>query len=293
VRVLAIGSEGNVGRPLVEYLKKAGDDVIEVDIKPGSRPGYLMADINHPLDLLEAFDTRPNLVYLMAAVVSRVTCEQASSVAVATNLGGLNNVIQMTKKAGAKLVYFSTSEVYGPTDGEMVETAIPRPNNRYGLTKYLGEQLVEYEVRTNGLKAVILRPFMFYSEDEDTGDHRSAMVRFAAHLSAGQPIEVHADTGRGWMHMDDAVDAIERASRLPVSAVVNIGHPNIVNTEILAHMVATRFKADRTLIHVVPQPDRMTAWKRPSLERQADLLHFEPKVGIEEGVSRVCDRFRM
>ena len=292
MRALVIGSRGNVGRPLVEYLRKAGNEVLEADIRPGWRPGYVMADINHPLDLLPAFDWGPDVVYLMAAVVSRVTCEQAGSLAIATNLAGVNNVIQMTKRVGAKLVFFSTSEVYGPTDGEMAEEAVPRPNNRYGLTKYLGEQLVEYEVRTHGLKAVTLRPFMFYSEDEDTGDHRSAMVRFAEHLSAGQPVEVHADTGRGWLHMDDAVDAIERASRLSEYTVINIGHPNIVATEILVEMVRSHLGAYPELINVVPQPDRMTAWKRPSLERQGKLLSFEPLVSIEEGVDRVCYRFR-
>jgi len=46
----------------------------------------------------------------------------------------------------------------------------PRPNNRYGLSKLLGEQVVEYEVRTNGLRAVTLRPFMIYDELEELGD---------------------------------------------------------------------------------------------------------------------------
>ena len=44
---------------------------------------------------------------------------------------------------------------------------VPIPNNRYGLSKFLKEQLVEYEVRTHGLKAVTLRVFMMYDENED------------------------------------------------------------------------------------------------------------------------------
>ena len=159
VKVLAIGSEGNVGAPLVEYLRSCGHEVFGTDIKPGYRPEYAMADINHPVDLLDAFDWGPDVVYLMAAVVSRVTSEQAGSLAIATNLGGANNMIQLTKRVGAKLVFFSTSEVYGPTEGIMDEdSTIPRPNNRYGLTKYLGEQIVDYEVRTYGLRAVTVRP---------------------------------------------------------------------------------------------------------------------------------------
>ena len=90
----------------------------------------------------------------------------------------------------------------------------PRPNNRYGLSKLLGEQLVEYEVRTHGLEAVVLRPFMMYDENEDLGDHRSAMIRFSSELALGRPIEVHRGSGRSWLHVTDAVRAIEAAARL-------------------------------------------------------------------------------
>src|SRR5207247_7436401 len=132
-----------------------GYDVLESDIRPGWRDRFIMADINHPIDLLPAFDWGPEVVFLLSAMVSRVTCEQASSLAIATNLGGINNVLQLCKRVGARLVFFSTSEVYGPEVQLMDEQlADPQPNNRYGLSKLLGEQLVEYEARTHELRAV-------------------------------------------------------------------------------------------------------------------------------------------
>src|SRR5437764_11875470 len=109
-KALVIGSEGNIGAPLVQHLKTAGYDVLESDIRAGWRSGYVMADINHPVDLLPAFDWKPDVVFLLSAMVSRVTCEQASGLAVATNLGGINNVLQLAKRAGAMVVFFSTSE---------------------------------------------------------------------------------------------------------------------------------------------------------------------------------------
>ena len=293
MKVLAIGSEGNVGAPLVEYLRSRGHEVFGTDIKPGYRPEYAMADINHPVDLIDAFDWRPDVVYLMAAVVSRVTSEQAGSLAIATNLGGANNMIQLTKRVGAKLVFFSTSEVYGPTEGIMDEdSTLPRPNNRYGLTKYLGEQIVDYEVRTYGLKAVTVRPFMFYDENEALGDHRSAMIRFAQGLSAGQRVEVHEGTARSWMHISDAVRALEAAMHLDHYEVVNIGHPQVVSTVALAELVRGRLGVPRDLLDVIPQPERMTPTKIPALRKQRELLGITPSVSIEEGVARVCARFR-
>lgn len=288
-RALVIGSEGNIGSPLVRHLRSTGYDVLEVDIRPGMRGDYLMADVNQPVDLLPAFDWAPDVVFLLSAMVSRVTCEQASGLAVTTNLSGINNVLQLCKRVGAMTVFFSTSEVYGPHVELMDESlADPEPNNRYGLTKLLGEHLVAYEARTYGLRSVILRPFMIYDELEDLGDHRSAMIRFAANLAAGKPIEVHRGSARGWLHVSDAVRAIEAAARVAEHTVINIGHPDIRPIEELAHAIATRLGAPADLIDVVDLPDRMTSQKRPSLERQRTVLGVEPAVSFEEGVDRVC-----
>jgi len=292
-KALVIGSEGNIGGPLVEQLRASGYDVLESDIRPGWRPNYVMADINHPIDLLPAFDWGPDVVFLLSAMVSRVTCEQAASLAIATNLGGINNVLQLAKRAGAMVVFFSTSEVYGPQCDPMDEAdSHPRPNNRYGLSKLLGEQLVEYEVRTHGLHAVSLRPFMVYDENEDLGDHRSAMIRFASELTLGRPVQVHRGSARSWLHISDAVRAIAAAADVREYAVINIGHPDIVPIESLAERVRAEIGAPTSLVQVVDLPERMTLVKRPLLNRQRDLLGVVPTVSLDEGVKRVCARVR-
>ena len=292
-KALVIGSEGNIGTPLVKHLRAAGYDVVESDIRPAWRPGYVMADINYPVDLLPAFDAKPDVVFLLSAMVSRVTCEQASSLAIATNLAGVNNVLQLAKRAGASVVFFSTSEVYGPHCNPMDEQdANPRPNNRYGLSKLLGEQLVEYEVRTHGLRAVSLRPFMVYDENEDLGDHRSAMIRFTSELARGRPVQVHRGGARSWLHISDAVRSITAAAAVSEYAVVNIGHPDVVPIEDLAERIRRELQADPALIETVELPARMTLVKRPVLNRQHELLDVEPRVGLDEGIRLVCARVR-
>jgi len=292
-KALVIGSEGNIGAPLVEHLRARGVEVLESDIRPAWRPHYVMADINQPVDLLPAFDWGPDVVFLLSAMVSRVTCEQAGSLAIATNLGGINNVLQLAKRAGAAVVFFSTSEVYGPGCDPMDERdSNPRPNNRYGLSKLLGEQLVEYEVRTHGLRAVSLRPFMVYDENEDLGDHRSAMIRFTSELARGRPIQVHRGSARSWLHVSDAVRAIEAASAVREYAVINIGHPEVVPIEALAERIRSELGADRALVQVADLPPRMTLVKRPTLERMRTLLGVEPRVALADGIRLVCARVR-
>jgi nucleoside-diphosphate-sugar epimerase len=220
-----------------------------------------------------------------------VTCEQAGSLAITTNLGGVNNVLQLCKRVAAMTVYFSTSEVYGPDCDPMDEAvADPHPNNRYGLSKLLGEKLVEYEVKNYGLRAVTVRPFMMYDEDEDFGDHRSAMIRFAGNLFLGRGIEVHRGGMRSWLHSSDAVRAIEAATRLTDYAVINLGHPEVIGMEELAEMVREELDAPRELIKHVEIPPRMTLVKRPVLERQRRILGVVPRVSLREGVKRVCRR---
>ncbi len=279
--------------PLVLHLRTRGWDVLEVDRLPGWRKGYLMADINYPLDLVPAFDWKPDVVFMLAAVVSRPTAEQAGSLAIATNLGGLTNVLELCKRVNAMCVFFSTSEVYGPDCLTMdEEISDPKPNNRYGLSKLLGEKLVEYEVRTHGLKAVSLRPFMMYDEDEDFGDHRSAMMKFTWRLATGQTIEVHKGGFRGWFHVSDAVQAIEAAAGVGSYMAINIGSPEIVPIETVAEMIRAELGAPKHLVTYCDLPERMTLVKRPVLERQRRVLNFEPRVSLAEGVKLVVARAR-
>ena len=193
-KALVLGSEGNIGAPLVRHLRASGVDVLESDIKPGWRER--LPDGRHQSSRRSAAGVRlePDVVFLLSAIVSRVTCEQASSLAISTNLGGINNVLQLAKRsrrAGGVLL---------DVGGLRSRTAIrwtrrlsnPKPNNRYGLSKLLGEQLVEYEVphaRPQG--RACCGPFMVYDENEDLGDHRSAMIRFTSDLALGRPIHVH------------------------------------------------------------------------------------------------------
>ena len=124
--------------------------MLEADIRPGmARPSFLMADINHPVDLLPAFDWQPDVVFLLSAMVSRVTCEQASSLAISTNLS------RHQQRAAARQAHAVAGRVLLDVGGLRSAAAIrwtsamshPKPNNRYGLSKLLGEQLVEYEAR--------------------------------------------------------------------------------------------------------------------------------------------------
>ncbi len=291
MRILITGSEGNIGRRLVPYLAKV-HKVFRFDIRQGYGDDYMTGDVCHAYELQRAFEKfKPEVVYHMAAMVSRVTCEAAPSHTTQVNLTGTQNVASLCKDYGAKMIYFSTSEVYGNKRGELCEDDACIPNNFYGLTKYLGEKLVEY-LLNEGLKAVTVRPFMFYDENEDRGDHRSAMIRFVKDLAADKPITVHKGAMRSWMHIDDAVVALERVMYLENYEIVNIGHPNVISVEELADIILLRLGKPRELINITELPGKMTLTKYPNLDKQLNLLGFTPKISVTEGINRVIDAFK-
>jgi nucleoside-diphosphate-sugar epimerase len=288
VRAIVTGAAGNIGAPLVRALEERGDEVISIDTRPAWRSNYITADVRNPADLLGIEDFHADVIFHLASMVSRVTCEDAPSMAIDTNIVGTQNMLEIAKRSGSRFVYFSTSEVYGNTSGLMRETMYPEPNNRYGLSKLLGERLVEYEA-ANGLPAVTLRPFMMYDEREDFGDHRSAMIRFAHELALGNPVSVHTGSARGWLHVSDAVRAIIAAGEYEGDYLVaNIGHPDVRPILELANLINSRFSADPRLVVLSTLPGRMTLVKRPHLRVQEEILGVVPEVGFEEGVARVC-----
>jgi len=289
MKVLIIGSEGNIGSKLVPYLKSQGHITYRCDQLQGTGPEYSVVNILNSGDLLKVFfDFKPEIIILLAAMVSRVTCECSPHLAVDTNLSGLNNVIQLCKAFDSKLVYFSTSEVYGNIGGLLSEDRKCEPNNLYGLTKYLGEKLVQYELKDY----LIIRPFMFYDEDETRGDHRSAMIRFCYHLSHKEKITVHKGSKRSWMHILDGVRIIESLIHLKESLIVNIGSPELIKTEYLALSICDYFGLEyKDFIIEETLPEKMTLEKIPDIGRQTELTGLIPEITITEGIKRVCDKF--
>jgi len=168
----------------------------------------------------------------------------------------------------------------------------PNPNNIYGLTKLLGEKLVEYEVANGDLEAVTLRPFMMYDENEDLGDHRSAMIRFATNLYLGKKIEIHNNSARGWLHVSDAVRSIEAATRVKKYKIINIGHPDIRPISELAEKIRKELGASKNLIKHVSLPTKMTLTKYPTLDNQKKYLKVTPKVNLETGIRLVCENIK-
>lgn len=293
MKILVIGSEGNIGSRLVPHLKKE-HEVFRVDQMQGFDSDYAVCNIMNIGDIYSAFDHfEPDIVFHLAAMVSRVTCEASPFLAVDTNLTGLNNVIQACKIFGAKLIYFSTSEVYGNIGGVLSEDRECKPNNLYGLTKYLGEKLVEYNLNA-GLKAVTIRPFMFYDEKETRGEHRSAMIRFCYNLMNGRKIKVHNDSCRSWLHISDGVKILSDLMLIDHYDVINVGSEELIFTIDLVKLICNEIgiPATSSLIEAIELPEKMTLEKIPDVRKMMSYSNHIPNVDVRTGVKLVINELR-
>jgi len=275
MKILITGSEGNIGKKLVSHLKEQGHNVFRIDIKQGFGNDFTVANINNTSDLVSVFMTfKPEVVYHLAAMVSRITCEKSPAITIDTNISGTNNIIQLCKQFDCKLINFSTSEVYGNIGGLLSEDRTDiAPNNLYGLSKYLAESLVEYEVKNNGLKAITVRPFMIYDEEETHGVHRSAMIIFAENLLRRKQIEVHKGSKRSWMHIKDTVVVLTKLLYHNEYVIMNIGNPEVIRTEDLAAFMCDDIGINyNDYVKETELPGKMTLDKQPDLSIQESII---------------------
>lgn len=293
MRILITGSEGNIGKKLVSHLRDKGHDVFGVDIKQGYKENFTVVNILNIGDLIPIFNTfKPQVVYHLAAMVSRVTCEQSPCVTIDTNVSGTNNIIQLCKTYKCKLINFSTSEVYGNIGGLLSEDREPNPNNLYGQSKLLAEKLVEYAA-DNGLNAISVRPFMFYDEEETMGEHRSAMIRFAENLLRKQKIEVHLGAYRSWLHINDGVKILEKLLYVDGYFVMNISNPDVISVKDMAQMMCDELGLDYDkYVKETTLPDRMTLVKNPCTKLQQFYAPVTIDYPVERGIRLVLDRVK-
>ena len=93
--------------------------------------------------------------------------------------------------------------------------------------------------------------------------------------------------------MDDGVRALEKMLYVNGYTVINIGHPEVVETAYIAESICRLLDLEPTkYIELVDLPERMTLEKWPGLEKQKQLLSFEPAISIEEGIKRVVKNLR-
>lgn len=283
--ILVTGANGFLGKNLVAELRGAGHETVGIDREDGDlRDAKTVEHLIH--------DVAPTQVVHMAAQVGRQFCEDDPSHAIDANVKMTMNVAQMCRKYNAKLIYTSTSEVYGEHGDATCDEFAPltaTPTGMYALTKRWAEQ-VAMQYGPRGLK--ILRPSMPYGPGAPPGRGRRALDNFLWQAHHRMPIKVHIGAARSWTYISDAT----RAMRLVIEGD-EVGPFNIGRDDAEMSMLALADKccdlagAPYSLIEQVHAPHGQTVVKRLSTERLRSI-GWKPEIELDEGLEKVYEWVR-
>src|SRR5439155_19946575 len=112
-RILVTGSRGTLGRPLVKELNRRGHEVWQCDLQHQRDENYIRADIACFRQLERVFERSYEYVYHLAAEFGRLNGEEYYETLWQTNVIGTRNILEMQKKKGFRLIFASSSEIYG------------------------------------------------------------------------------------------------------------------------------------------------------------------------------------
>jgi UDP-glucose 4-epimerase len=295
VKVAVVGGAGFIGSNLVDALVAQDEDVIVVDdLSGGYRRNLNERAPLHDVDIAtdsEGLTTALNgreVVFLTAALprVPRSIEDPVGTHSV--NVTGALRVLKAAVDAGVRrVVYSSSSSVYGDQPSlPLTEDMVPGPLNPYACQKYMGEIYARNFANVYGLETVCLRYFNVYGPRQVTeGAYRLVISIFMDQRRLGQPMTIHGDgeQTRDFTWVGDVVRANMLAGvsdRVGRGEPINIGSGTETSVRRIAELIGGPF------VHVPPRgfDER---FKRAGIERARDLLGWEPRVQIEEGIRRI------
>ena len=119
-KILVTGSKGTLGRPLVQELKQRGHEVWQVDLQHQPDDNYIRADVSSYRQLQRVFEQQYDYVYHLAAEFGRINGEEYYDTLWQTNVIGTRNVLEWQKQKGFRLIYASSSEIYGEVKADIL-----------------------------------------------------------------------------------------------------------------------------------------------------------------------------
>jgi nucleoside-diphosphate-sugar epimerase len=198
-----------------------------------------------------------------------------------------------------RVIDFSTSEVFGTyaykvREGDLTSLgAVGEARWTYAVSKLATEHLTHNYHREFGLPSVAIRPFNIYGPGQ-VGE--GAIHRFIMQALRGEDITIHNDGGqiRAWCYVEDMIEGIVRSLALPeaVGHSFNIGNPRSIVTVYHLAREIVRLAVSESKIVFVPWDKVDVELRIPNIEKARELLGFEPRVDLEEGLLRTIEWYR-
>ena len=304
MRILVTGSAGTVAAPLVRELSALGHEVFGLDRAHTNKSlaysltaedrtaSQIRSDVGEYRQLQRAFETHGpfDFVYHAAAEFGRWNGEDYYEQLWRTNAVGTKNIIRLQERLGFKMVFFSSSEVYGDWDGVMAENVTDdnpiRLMNDYALSKRVNEEQIRNSTTAENTETVIVRLFNTYGPGEHYTPYRSVNCRFAFAALKGLPVRVYRGHTRSSTYLPDVVSALANLTGAFIPGrIYNLGTPERHTIEELAELTWQAAGADQSLIEYIDHSERLTTRDKivdSSLAQKE--IGFIPDTTLRDGI---------
>ncbi len=308
MRVVVTGCAGLVGSHLVGALLARGDNVVGVDnfltgqlssIKPFTdHPSFSLMEADICDDgALEPAGRVDAVMQLACAASPRDFVDIPDEILRAGSLGTLHT-LQYALRCGARYVLASTSEVYGEplvhpqTEDYRGNVSTVGPRACYDESKRFAEAAVTTYARSYGLDGAIARIFNTYGPRMRIDDGR-VVPNFVVQALRGEPLTVQGDGAqtRSFCYVDDQVRGLLALLDSVVLGPINIGNPYELSVLELAKLVI-ELTDSCSAIEYLPLPVDDPTQRRPDISTARDLLGWEPRVELRDGLVEVIEYFR-
>lgn len=306
MRAVVTGGAGFLGSHLCDRLLAEGWDVLALDnfitgdarnishLKDNKHFQFSRKDVNEPLQV----EGEVAYVFHFASPASPPDYLKFPIETLKVGSVGTMNALDLAVAKKAKFFLASTSECYGdPNVSPQKETYWGNvnpvgPRSVYDEAKRFAEATTMAYYRHRAVDTHIVRIFNTYGPRMRLNDGR-ALPNFVYQALSGQAITIYGDgkQTRSFCYVSDLIDGIYRLSQSDEHFPTNIGNPVELTIYEFAKRVLSYFPEAQGLIHE-PLPEDDPKQRRPDISKARKLLHWEPKVGLEEGLGYTLEYFR-
>lgn len=305
-KILVTGGAGFIGSHLCERLIRQGHHVLCVDnyftgskknithLLPNPRFEIIRQDICFPLYV------EVDEIYNLACPASPKYYQKDPIQTTKTSIIGAYNLLGLAKRTGAKILQASTSEVYGDPEVH------PQPETYWGNVNPIGirscydegkraaETLFFDYHRQHGVRIKVMRIFNTYGPKMAADDGR-VVSNFIVQALKGEDITIYGDgqQTRSFCYVDDLVNGMIALMESDDAVIgpINMGNPSEYTMLGLADLVIQLTKSDSEIVFKdLPQDDPKQ--RRPDISVAKEILGWEPRVKVTNGLQQTIDYFR-